>query len=185
LAILREYAKRDKEKVTAGVPGLSPAQRFYLTEQTLKKIYQQELTAEALKNDAWASDPKDGKRTMADWAAQVGIPLQGERIIGRLRRLNPNLYFERSKSDPTKYGVYILNPIRDGGREHLVGMEADINPEFTVIVNDENGKFQKFIPGWRRVLMRLIRAKVISEAAANRVFGPPNRDSQRWAELTQ
>jgi hypothetical protein len=183
LAILREYARRDKGKVTAGIPSLSPAKRFYLTDAALQHIYQQNLVAEAVKNDKWAADPGDGQRTMAEWAAQVGIPLSAERIITRLRRLNNNLVFERSRADESKWGVYLAK--HGGTLEFLCGFEAATNPEFTVVQQDERGQFKKFIPGWRRILMRLIRAKLISESAANRVFGPPNRDSQRWAELTQ
>lgn len=185
MTVLREHAKRENERITAGLPSLTPAKRFYLTEQALHRIYQQNLLLEAQKNESYAADPGDGRRTMADWSAQVGIPLQGERIIGRLRRLNSCLYFERSKSDPTKYGVYITTGLTENGLQFLCGFEADVNPEFTVIVQDEKGQFKKFIPGWRRVLMRLIRAKIISKDAADRVFGPPNRESQRWAELTQ
>ena len=185
MAILREHARGDNQRITAGIPSLSSAKRFYLTDQALHRIYQQSLLAEVQANDSYAADPGDGKRTMAQWEAQVGIPLQGERIIGRLRKMNPQLYFERSKSDGTKYGAYLLNPLREGGLEYLVGFETEINPEFTVMLQDDKGKFKKFIPGWRRVLMRLIRSRIISEAQANKVFGPPNRDSERWTLLTQ
>jgi hypothetical protein len=185
MATLRERARDDHKRVTGGIPSLSPERRFYLTDQELHRLYQQSLLKEVVSNENYAADPQDGKRTMADWEAQVGIPLQGERLIGRLKKLNSQLYFERSKSDPSRYGCYLRNSERERGLEYIIGFEADLNPEFTVIVQDDHGKFKKFIPGWRRVLMRLIRAKLISEPQANKVFGPPNRDSERWALFTQ
>ena len=184
MAILRERAQRDNGKVTAGIPSLTSERRFELTERQLHRLYQESLLREVVHNDHIAAHPVDGGRPMDNPDAQVGIPLQGERIIGRLKRLNPNLWFERSLSDPTRYGCYALSPLHDGGKLYIVGFEAELNPEFTVIVNDEQGKFKKFIPGWRRVLMRLIRSRLISEAQANKVFGPPNRDSERWTQLT-
>ena len=184
MPVLREHAARDNGKVTAGLPALTSQRRFELTEQQLHRIYQQSLRREVVHNDHIAAHPEDGGRPMDNMDAQIGIPLQGERIIGRLKKLNPNLWFERSLSDSSKYGCYLLRSDVDGGKEYLVGFEAELNPEFTVIVNDDQGKFKKFIPGWRRVLMRLIRARVITEARAHAVFGPPNRDSERWTQLT-
>lgn len=184
MAILREHAQRDNGKVTAGLPALTSERRFTLTEQQLHRLYQQALQREVVENDQKAAHPTDGGRPMDNPDAQVGIPLQGERIIGRLKRLNPNLWFERSLSDPSKYGCYVLDSTKETGKQYIVGFEAAINPEFTVILNDDKGKFKKFIPGWRRVLMRLIRARLITEARANAVFGPPNRDSERWTQLT-
>lgn len=185
MAILREHAQGTNNRVTAGLPSLSPERRFNVTEKQLHHEYQRALRREVIHNAAIAAHPEDGSRAMDNAEAQMGIPLQGERIIGRLRRLNSNLYFERSIADPSRYGCYLLNPQVEGGKEYLVGFEAELNPEFTVIVNDEKGEFKKFIPGWRRVLMRLIRARVITEARANAMFGPPNRDSERWALYTQ
>lgn len=184
MPILRERAQRDNGKVTAGLPALTSERRFEVTDAQLHQIYQQALLREVVENDRKAAHPTDGGRPMEVAEAQVGIPLQGERIIGRLKKLNPYLWFERSLADPTRYGCYILSPSHEGGKLYIVGFEAEMNPEFTLIVNDEWGKFKKFVPGWRRVLMRLIRARIISEAQAHNIFGPPTRDSERWAQLT-
>ena len=183
MALALEKPKNDKGKVTAGLPSLSPERRYSLTERQLKKIYQQALVAEYKGNAQSANAPSDGTRPMTSWDAQAGIPLQAHQIERRLRKLNPNLWFERSKADPQKTGVYLRKD--DGELMFLVGMEAEMNPEFTVTVNDEEGNFQKMIPGWRRILMRLIRGKFISETKAYLAFGPPNRDSERWARFTQ
>lgn len=182
MAILRERAQDDKGRVTAGIPALSSEKRRDITEASLMRVYQESLQAEYRLNEASAL-AKDGsiENTM-DWEQVVGIPLTGARLIGRLRKLNSNLYFEQSKGDPTKTGVYILNEGRH--KEFMVGMETEWNPEFSLRVVDDEGKPKGIVSGWRRVLSRLIRAKLISEPAAFKLFGPPSRDSENWARFS-
>ncbi len=182
MALLRERPKDDRGRVTQGIPSLSSERRYAITERQLKRLYQQALVDEYTANDQAANAPTDGARPMTDRAAQAGIPLQAHQIERRLRKLNPNLWFERSKADPQKTGIYLRKP--DGELMFIVGMEAEMNPEFTITVNDEQGNFKKMIPGWRRILMRLIRGKFVSETKAYIAFGPPNRDSERWALFT-
>ena len=183
MAILRETPRDTRGKVTAGVPSLSAEKRHTLTKRQLDRIYQDSLISVASAADVAANSPVDGSRPMTDWMAQVGITLKCHQIERRIRKLNPSLWFIRSNSDPNKTGVYYRK--EDGELAFIVGLESDINPEFTVTVNNDEGEFQKMIPGWRRVLMRLIRAKFITEPGANLQFGPPNRDSERWMTLTQ
>lgn len=179
----RENPKITNNSVTAGISSLSPEKRYALTKRQLDRVYQESLVQIQTQNDNLANAPKDGARSMTDWQAQVGITLKAHQIERRLRKLNPSLWFQRSNSDPTKTGVYYRG--KDGKLQFICGMESDINPEFTVTVNDDQGQFKKMIPGWRRVLMRLIRAKFITEPGANVQFGPPNRDSERWMRFVQ
>jgi hypothetical protein len=178
----REKPRVTGNRVSAGNPSLSPKKRHALTKRQLDKIYQDSLITEAKANDHAANVPDDGSRPMTDWDAQAGIILKGHQIQRRLHKLNPALICQRSNADATKTGVYHRR--EDGELQFIVGMESEMNPEFTVTINDEKGEFQKMIPGWRRVLMRLIRAKFITEPRANALFGPPNRDSERWMTLT-
>lgn len=184
MASVREHARPDNQRVTAGIPSLTSERRMAITDAYLKRAYQTSLVSEYQANDDAANQPRDAARPMNNWDAQVGIPLRSHQIIKRLRKLNPSLWFELSRADHNKTGIYIPNPV-DGSLQYIVGMETEVNPEFTVTINDDNGNFQRMIPGWRRVLMRLIRAGFISESGANALFGPPNRDSERWATFTQ
>lgn len=183
MSISREAPRVTRNSVSAGNPSLSPQKRHALTKRQLDRIYQNSLIAEAVKNDDLANSPMDGNRNMTSWDAQAGIILKGHQIERRLRKLNPALICQRSNADPTKTGVYYRK--EDGTLQYVVGMESEINPEFTVTVNNDKGEFEKMIPGWRRVLMRLIRDRLVTEPAANAIFGPPNRDSERWMRFVQ
>lgn len=182
-----EHAANDNGRVTAGLPGLSSEKRRAITDYKLRQIYQRSLQAEYRRNEENATTPDGAIDDVTDIEQVVGIPLVGPRIIARLKRLNPNLWFERSNADSSKTGIYILEPSISGGMEKkfLCGMETELNPEFSVRVVDQNGMAKGIISGWRRILMRLIRARLISEPGAFALFGPPSRDSENWARFTQ
>jgi hypothetical protein len=184
MALVLEHAQDDRAKVTGGIPSLDSSRRKEITESALMQVYQRACQAEYRNNEA-AATADDGDRTTKDWDAQVGIPLIGARIIGRLKKLNPNLWFEVSNADKNKTGVYILKNDGKGGQEKqfICGMETELSPEFSVRVVDEQGKLKGEIRGWRTMLMRLIKAGFIQQEAAFRLFGPPNRDSANWARF--
>lgn len=185
--IQREYAPSDREKVSAGIPSLSPQKRRDITDYHLKQVYQRALQSEYTRKeqDATASDGAIDDVTDAEQV--VGIPLVGPRIIGRLKKLNHNLWFERSNADQTKTGIYVLRSDLKGGMEKqfICGMETELNPEFSVRVVDNEGKAKGIVSGWRRILMKLIRCGLITESGAFALFGPPSRDSENWARFTQ
>lgn len=182
----REHAQDDRGKVTAGLPSLSSEKRHDITDEALRKVYQDSLVNEYTKNekDALASDGEINDTT--DWEQVVGIPLSGARFLTRLKKLNHNLWFEPSNSDTSKTGIYLLKNDFKGGleKEFIVGVETEWNPEFTLRITDKEGNAKGILPGWRRALTRLIRANLINEAAAFRLFGPPSRDSENWARFT-
>jgi hypothetical protein len=184
MALVQEHAQDDRGKVTAGIPSLDSSRRQGITENRLREVYQKACVAEYQRNEE-ASTADDGDRTTKDWDAQVGIPLVGPRIIGRLKKLNRNLWFEVSAADPAKTGVYILKSDGKGGMEKqfICGMETELSPEFSVRVVDDAGKFKGEIRGWRTMLMRLIKGGFVQQEAAFRLFGPPNRDSANWARF--
>ena len=187
MAPLREHYRDDNQKVTAGLPSLSPDKRRDLTEHQLRRAYQLACVAEFRENERKALAADGEIEDVSDWAQVVGIPLQGWRICARLKKLNHNLWFERSTADPTKLGVYMLKNDFKGGqnREFLLGMQAEENPEFTLRVKNDDGTPKAIIPGWRRTLMRLIRKSIITESGAYAMFGPPSRGSENWARFTQ
>lgn len=183
----REQYRDDNAKVTAGLPSLSPEKRKEVTEWQLRQLYQKSLTSEYAKNerDALASD--GGIDDVSDWEQVVGIALQGWQVCARLKKLNHNLWFERSNAAPDQLGIYRLKNDFKGGqeKEFLCGMQAELNPEFSLRVKNDDGTPKGIIPGWRRVLMRLIRKNIITEPGAYAMFGPPSRESESWARFTQ
>lgn len=187
MSLTLEYAKDDRGRVTAGIPSLDSSRRRDITEYHLRQIYQQSLQAEYRGNEEKATSPDGDLSDVTDWEQVVGIPLTGARLATRLHKLNPSLWFEQSNSDPAKSAVYHLKNDLKGGltKEFICGYETEWNPEFSLRVVDDEGKAKGIISGWRRLLAKLIRARLISEPKAFTIFGPPSRDSENWARFTQ
>jgi hypothetical protein len=158
--------------------------------------------AEQIERDAVALKG-DGGLDVTNEESQLGRRLFLFEVQARLLVLNPNLYFEKSKADPTKWGIYIRRPGPDPStgkginhRVFLCGMEAGVSPEFSVIEAEEE-KFphptekeewiRKLTPkaekarGWRTILVRLIKQGVISKARAEQHFEVHlGRSSEKW-----
>jgi hypothetical protein len=84
----------------------------------------------------------DAGRDVSIPEAQFGRAMPAEAVISKLKRCNSRLYFERAKSDPTKMGVYLMDPtgrvyVNPQGEVltliHICGMESGINPEFSIL----------------------------------------------------
>lgn len=172
--------------MTAGLPSLSSEKRHTITDWALHKIYQDSLVREYKKNEQDALAGDGAIQNTMDVEQVAGIPLTGARFLTRLKKLNSSLWFEPSNSDPSKTGIYLLKNDFKGGleKEYIVGIETEWNPEFTLRVTDAEGKAKGIVPGWRRALTRLIRAKLVNESSAFKLFGPPSRDSENWARFT-
>ena len=129
----------------------------------------------------------DGGRDFTDPEQQTGLPLHSDIIMRRLMKLNPNLWFEVSHASQKQYGIYLLNPATEGGRQFICGMPRGMVREFTTGSTDaETGELlgATVVPGWRTVLARLIRGRYISQPKAVALFGPPTKDSEKWQVLT-
>ena len=168
-----------------------------------------QLSDDAVRRD-WernaATFEEDAGRPTTDPIAQMGRPFTRIQIEQRLKQLNPNLFFEVSKSDPTKSGVYIVQSMPDelgvlrSQKKFLVGMESGISPEFSVrhVVPErvpnpscpgeftERPKFIGETRGWRTVVARLARSRHIDLERAKSVFGvnSSGMQSKNWKNLT-
>src|SRR4051812_10248598 len=92
-------------KVTAGLPSLTPGKRgradtFWQQRQKLHGLI---ADVEGRKRAAAAPD---GGRPTHVREAQKGIELKGSELINRIRKMNPNLWFEVATADPSKMGIY-------------------------------------------------------------------------------
>jgi hypothetical protein len=119
------------------------AQLRWQREERKQQLFErsQRQLAQELQNHAVTVAPDDG-HDVSDLLAQIGRPLSCQQVIERLRKCNPRLYFEHAKSDPTKVGVYLIEPtgqvyVTPRGEvlnlTHIFGMEAGMMPEFSVI----------------------------------------------------
>lgn len=117
--------------------------------------------------------------------AQLGRPLLSPEVQKRLKKLNTGLFFERSIADPSKIGIYIYDGASNpgtiwAGRRFVLGMEAGMNPEFSVRQTDGT-KITKEVRGWRTVLVRLIRERLIGRGAVEVMFNiAGGRESENW-----
>lgn len=155
---------------------------------------------EAIKKEETAAAPTDGSVDMTNVAVRMGRPIQVGVFIDTLRRLNPNLIFQLSQGDPTKYGIYVPQytadlitavPVLNSTPRFITGMESGINlggrinegvmPEFSIIVSKETvrpdgdtikkvKKFDHEIRGWRTVLAALFLEGLLTEAQIERTF---------------
>lgn len=175
----------DSSKMTAQLD------RFFRDAQ--KDKHQQAYQGAVAKQKA-AVEGKDGNFLTADAEAQLGRPMMRQQIISRLTSINHNLIFRQSTSVPRLGGVYIRDGISNmdnpeyRGIRFVTPMEwTDISPEFTPMkhVEDRWGQKQPKIAkwGWRTILKRLIKERLITASDAERVFlTNRGRESQRWAE---
>ncbi len=181
-------------KVTAGLPALSPQLRSRVDTVRRTRAMNRQALLDTLERESYAAD--SGGLGGNDLEYQIGRPLTAAQFEQRIRRCNPNLLVERSRADPTKRGVY---RVEDGERRFICGMESGYMPEFSVRhiemqeIPDPDiaGHWQK-IPkfkgetrGWRTVLARLLRHRVIEPAAIERWFEiSQGRSSRNWQLLT-
>ena len=154
----------------------------------------------------------DAGRDVSVPEAQFGRPMTSQAVISKLRRCNSKLYFEESKSDPSKIGVYLMDPtgrvyVNPQGEVltliHICGMEAGINPEFSILHKTKkkianpaligNKKPTREVDwievdtvagetrGWRTVLIRLLHSGLITASDIDKHFGwNPTYQSEKW-----
>lgn len=192
---------------------LASWRRMEVYERTAE-LRRQQLAKELESHEVTVAD--DAGYDVTSLEAQIGRPMTCEQVMDKLRKCNSSLYFERSKSDPRLMGIYLVDPtakpyINPEGKvlniRHIMGMEAGIMPEMTVIHTTKtrvanpdvvgNKAAGRDVPwkvvdtyldrtmGWRSVLVRLLHARLITEYDVRRHFGwTPSRTSEKWKTQT-
>ena len=152
-----------------------------------------------------ATSAPDGQHDVTNLLAQMGKPLHSKEVITRLKKMNSNLHFEVSNADNTKTGIYLITQIRDNpweswktGKRFICGMGNGFMPERSVR-HTETEEFPKEYPevgldrvqvmksetrGWRTVLAKLLRERIITKGGINRYFPAMGQDSRNWQMLT-
>lgn len=167
---------------------LSPEERYKFDRGGYKTDFQNALfdDSEAKKRACVAAD---NGRSRTDKDQCIGMPLHSDVFMRRLTQLNPSLWFERANADHEKIGIYLQVPISMDyleGKKFLFGFHDGVMPEFTLQKDpgpdgDNVGILRQ---GWRTILMRLVRMRMISLHEAEVIFGPPSHDSMYWKVLT-
>lgn len=194
------------QRVTQGVPALSPAERAAVDYKKAQKRKQDEAVQDfRRKQELCIGD--DGKTPTTNLEAALGKPLSLDQFSKKLKQVNARLIVERSKNYPKLAGIYIRDGVSNlddpneqyrGVRYLGISLESGFAPEFTVRhaklesyydAETETIK-QRQVPtgeltiGWRVPLARLIRLGFITPFQCDKVFGLPSRDSKNWWLLT-
>lgn len=176
-------------KITAGIPGLSPEYREAVSSNEKNKQLHEDAAREALmKSDAAIED--DGGADTTNLLSQMGRGMDSGEVIRRLRKLNSNLIFEVAKSYPEYTGIYVMDRTPEGVpfKRHICAMQTVFSPEFSVRHSKDTGMGKQFsheTRGWRTVGLRLVRAGLINLTAFEKAFAiTQGRSSKNWQTLT-
>lgn len=192
----------------------TPAQERWVSngerERAIEKR-KQELEQEIRSNTISVGD--DAGRDTSSLLAQMGRPLASAEVQRRLHLCNPKLIFIVAPLHPELTGIYIEKDekLLTGGfakrRIHVCGMESGVMPEFSVLhqtmkrvpdpellgqVVTRDAVKWKEIPtfyaetrGWRTVLLRLMKAQLITRGDVEKHFGwTPSKESEKWHSQT-
>lgn len=186
-------------RVMAGSP-LPPEIRAIKERSGYKKDYQKALVGDVRKK---ASDAiaLDNGRPRTEYDRSIGCPITAETFMRRLLQLSSSFWFERANADKEKIGIYRLcEPCLNypEGKEFICGFHDGIMPEFALLSKEDDrsminsdgetevftGECKVLRQGYRSILQRLVRARIISLPQVETLFGPPSHDSAYWALLT-
>lgn len=188
-------------KVTAGLPALKPEARSTLDSAHEGKDRNDALVTEKIQRDSSTVAPDGGVPTTS-FEAQLARILTTAEVKAKLLACNPNFYFEVSKADPEKTGIYILEN-KDGvtSKRFICGMETHVQPEFSIrqdtmqrVPDPKNPGEWLDVPvltvekfrGWRTVLARLLRERLITESQIEAHFKVSRgRSSANWQLFTR
>lgn len=149
----------------------------------------------------------DKHKSVANADRQAGRKMSATEFINKLRKINPDIVLEPHPgvSAPVETAFHRLNKDKaclhltiGGSKQFLMVCEGDYMPEWTVMdtrvikkpdASSPDGMWKPAeIPwhcvkrGWREVLIRLIRMRIVSLEPVEKVFGAGDRSS--WKTLT-
>ena len=114
-----------------------------------------------------------------DDLARIGKPLFSSDLMRVLADLIPNMYVTDGNivGDLAVFKTYGCPQAHLDGRtfEYMFYVPTGLLPEFSQYeFNDRNVMLREKQRGWRTVLLRLIKSKMITEQTAHKVFGCPD-----------
>ena len=147
------------------------------------------LVSKTARGDANPTNPLD----------QMGKPMTSNQLISILQKCNPNIIFKDSLADKTKLQVMYPDKEKqpDGGESvvlrFLCAMEKGFMPEFSILPpkydtcwESEKKNLQQTLTsvretrGWRTVVGRCMRARLITKEQVKQYFGHAAR--KNWHE---
>ncbi len=139
----------------------------------------------------------DGGADVTNPEVQKGRVLTRGQLVHRIRKLNPNLWYEQSRRFPKQGGLYIEDPETPYRKRMVAAFSHDRVNEFSrpltvpdvipapgwVPVWQKVKRIDNKEPGWRTVLLNLIKEGLISTSGAEKEFQiSQGRSSQKWQQ---
>ena len=152
------------------------------TSEHTSRLKEKNFNSEAMKRQRWENQDE-----LKDDRSRVGRPMRHTDFLSIVKKLVPDLYVTdgRVQGWLAIFKTYPCPQNRLDGRdfEYLFACESGILQEFSSYqfdpVTDIPIKESK--RGWRTVLLRLIKAGLLSEDVSNKVFGrPEGMPANRW-----
>jgi hypothetical protein len=156
------------------------------TSEHTARLRENNLNSEAVKRQRW-----EGQDELKDDRSRVGRPMRHTDFLSVVQKLVPNLYI----TDGRIQGHLAVFRTYPGPQSHLDGrdfcylffMETGVLNEFSSYQFDPitDVPIKESKRGWRTILLRLIKAGLLTEDTCNKVFGrPEGLPANRWhAEL--
>ena len=140
----------------------------------------------------------DGDFDTTNMEAQEGRKLHRSEVVRRILKLNSSLWYEQSINYPDQGGLYIKDMTVHGFNKRMVSsMPHGWIPEFSVPLTvpsvvpsldlapvwDAIRQVDSQIPGWRTVLIRLLKGGLITAGGVEQEFQiTRGRSSQKWQQ---
>jgi hypothetical protein len=127
------------------------------------------------------------QKLLTNVEASVGRTMMSNDFIQKLQKLNPSLII----GDGLPGAIAVRYPKIDEETNtlkpsYVTGFYKGPMSEWSLIIEDKNGKPTRHLRGWRTVLLDLLRGNIITYKQARAAFGDPH--GQRnilWQEQTQ
>ena len=152
------------------------------TAEHTAALREKNLNSEVYRRQRW-----EGQDDLKDEASRLGRPMRHTDLLNVVHRLVPCLYVMpgRIKGHLAIFRTFPGPQSRLDGRdfEYLFYCEEGIAPEFSTYEFDRvtDVPIRETKRGWRTVLLRLIKAGLLSEDVCNKVFGrPEGMPANRW-----
>ena len=141
------------------------------TDEHTHRLREMNESSEAVRRQQW-----EHQEDYQNDAARIGRPMHHSDLIAKLTRLVPSLYITEGniKGDLAVFRVYPQPQPRLEGRsfEYLFYMPIGLMPEFSIYeFNERNIPVREKMRGWRTVLLRLIKSKLLTEDQCHEAFG--------------
>lgn len=157
------------------------APRLSTAEHTAR-LREKNLNSEALKKQRWADQEE-----LKNDSSRIGRPLMSADFLNVVKKLVPNLYVTEGRiiGHLAIFRTYGQPQPRLEGRdfEYMFYCPTGLLPEHSMYEFDHvrNIPIRESQRGWRTVLLRLIKAGLLSESTCDKVFGKPEGPSaNRW-----